>query len=29
MSATKYYEQITRILERIHTTQAAKLLEAG
>jgi uncharacterized phosphosugar-binding protein len=29
MSATKYYEHITRILERIHTTQASKLLEAG
>lgn len=29
MSATKYYEHITAILERIHTTQAAKLSEAG
>jgi uncharacterized phosphosugar-binding protein len=29
MSATQYYERITRILERIHTTQRSKLTEAG
>jgi uncharacterized phosphosugar-binding protein len=29
MSATDYYERISRILERIHTTQAQKLTEAG
>jgi uncharacterized phosphosugar-binding protein len=29
MSATKYYESITRILERIHTTQHGKLAAAG
>lgn len=29
MSATRYYEQVTRLLERIHTTQGAKLAEAG
>jgi uncharacterized phosphosugar-binding protein len=29
MSATKYYEQITGVLERIHSTQGGKLQEAG
>lgn len=29
MSAAKYYEHVTHILERIHTTQAAKLSDAG
>lgn len=29
MSATHYYERITHILERIHTTQRAKLSQAG
>lgn len=29
MSATKYYEHISTILERIHTTQAARLSQAG
>ena len=29
MSATAYYDCITHILERIHTTQAAKIAEAG
>jgi uncharacterized phosphosugar-binding protein len=29
MSATTYYEHITAVLERIHTTQAAKLSDAG
>ena len=29
MSATKYYEHISGVLERIHTTQAAKLTHAG
>ena len=29
MSATKYYEQITGVLERIHSTQGGKLQQAG
>jgi uncharacterized phosphosugar-binding protein len=29
MSATKYYEKITNVLERIHTTQGGKLEHAG
>lgn len=29
MSATRYYESITRVLERIHSTQGEKLREAG
>jgi len=29
MSATKYYEQITEVLERIHSTQGGKLEQAG
>lgn len=29
MSASQYYQHISAILERIHTTQAAKLSEAG
>src|SRR5215831_13209569 len=29
MSATKYYEQITGVLERIHSTQGVRLQQAG
>jgi uncharacterized phosphosugar-binding protein len=29
MSAAKYYEQITRVLEKIHTTQADAIVRAG